>query len=335
MTSQGETAVRLERVAAYRRALQLGLGVMWLLDAALQFQPYMFTSAFPHEVLAPTGPGNPGWVAAPVHWAAHLTAGHVVWLNALFATGQLLIALGLFTRSTVRLALAGSVVWGLSVWWLGEGFGGLLAAAQSPVMGAPGAALLYVVVSVLVWPPRDADRLLNSGTVAVALASPMRRVGAKVVWSVLWLGFAAESVQAANRAPSALHDLVSGMQDGEPGWLRSLDRAAANTLAGHGAGVSIALAVCCVLIAASVWAGDRATRIGLGLSVVLAALIWVVGENLGEIATGEATDPNTGPMLVLLAAAYWPLRRNPVTLPDRDLTQRQLAGVGVQPSAAS
>ena len=25
--------------------------------------------------------------------------------------------------------------------------------------------------------------------------------------------------------------------------------------------------------------------------------------------TGQATDPNTGPLLILLAAAYWPLRR--------------------------
>ena len=62
-------------------------------------------------------------------------------------------------------------------------------------------------------------------------------------------------------------------------------------------------------IALSVFAGSRATRVGLVTAVVLAAVIWVVGENLGEIATGQATDPNTGPLLILLAAAYLPVRQ--------------------------
>ena len=43
--------------------------------------------------------------------------------------------------------------------------------------------------------------------------------------------------------------------------------------------------------------------------MVLALVIWVFGENFGGLLTGQATDPNTGPLLILLAAAYWPLRR--------------------------
>jgi hypothetical protein len=314
----------VDRLAAYRRALQLGLGVMWLLDAALQFQPYMFTKAFPQEILAPVGPGNPGWVAGPVHWSAHLAATHVVGLNALFATVQLLIALGLFTRSTVRLALIGSVLWGLGVWWLGEGLGGLLAAPQSPIMGAPGAALLYAVIAVLLWPRAESASPRQATRVSVATAGPLRGVGARLVWGALWAGFAIESVQAANRTPSALHDLIAGMQEGEPAWLRAIDRNAANALAGHGTGVSIGLAVVCVAIALSVFAGNRVTRVGLVTSGVLAALIWVVAQNLGEIATGQATDPNTGPLLILLAATYWPVReRRPAGAATVDVPQRE------------
>ena len=37
--------------------------------------------------------------------------------------------------------------------------------------------------------------------------------------------------------------------------------------------------------------------------------IWVAGENFGGIFTGQGTDPNTGPMLVMLAIAFWPRRR--------------------------
>ena len=39
----------------------------------------------------------------------------------------------------------------------------------------------------------------------------------------------------------------------------------------------------------------------------MALAIWVIGENFGGILTGQATDPNTGPLLVLVTLAYWPL----------------------------
>ena len=39
--------------------------------------------------------------------------------------------------------------------------------------------------------------------------------------------------------------------------------------------------------------------------------IWVLGENFGGLLTGQATDPNSGLLLILLAAACWPLSRRP------------------------
>jgi uncharacterized membrane protein len=298
----------------WRRGLQLALGVIWLLDAALQYQPYMFTRAFPDQRLAPVGPGNPGWVAHPVHWVAHLTASHVVILDAVFATVQLLIALGLFTRPTVRIALAGSVIWSLGIWWLGEGLGGLLVAPQSPIAGAPGVAPLYAVISILIWPRDDTGRPTADPTASVAFTSPLRRVGSRLVWLALWGGFAVESLQAVNRAPSALHDMIAGMADGEPGWLRAIDRHSANVLAHHGTEISVVLAIVFALIALAIFGDVRVVRVGLVVAAVLAALIWVVGENIGEIATGKATDPNTGLVLILLAATYWPITKPPEPL---------------------
>jgi hypothetical protein len=83
---------------------------VWLLDAVLQFQPYMFTRDFATQTLAPSAAGNPAWAADPVNWAADLVAGHPVLLNSVFATVQLLPALGLFWRRTGRVTLAASVV---------------------------------------------------------------------------------------------------------------------------------------------------------------------------------------------------------------------------------
>ena len=49
----------------------------------------------------------------------------------------------------------------------------------------------------------------------------------------------------------------------------------------------------------------------LVIAAGLGVLFWVA-EGFGGIFTGQGTDPNTGPLLVLLAACYWqsPRRRS-------------------------
>ena len=91
-----------------RRKLQLALGVIWVLDGILQFQPSMFTKSFP-DMLAESAHGNPGVVAGPITWSASLIDHHVVVLNAIFATIQLALGLGIAWRPTLKLALAASV----------------------------------------------------------------------------------------------------------------------------------------------------------------------------------------------------------------------------------
>ena len=137
-----------------RRALQLALAAIWLLDGVLQYQSFMFTKAF-GQMLASTAPGNPAVIASPINWDARLVEHNTVALNAIFATIQLLLALGIAWRPTVRLALGASIPWSLGVWWFGEGLGGVLNGAADPVNGAPGAVILYALLAVLLWP---ADR---------------------------------------------------------------------------------------------------------------------------------------------------------------------------------
>lgn len=93
----------------WRRGLQLALAGLWLLDAVLQYQTFMFSQGFP-RMLAATAAGNPAGVADPVTWSAHLIGTHPGAANAAFATLQLLLALGIAWRPTTRAALAASVV---------------------------------------------------------------------------------------------------------------------------------------------------------------------------------------------------------------------------------
>jgi hypothetical protein len=303
-TEERSVAVRPDA----RRALQLGLAAIWLLDGVLQYQPFMYTKAFAQS-LAAGAAGNPAVIARPITWDATLVEHHLVLLNTVFATIQLLLGIGIAFRPTVRLALAASIAWSLGVWWFGEGLGGVLNGGADPVNGAPGAVILYALLAVLLWP---ADRPGGAGRPAPFIAA--RAVGAhaaRALWLVLWLSFAYFSLLPANRAPQAVNGMIADMNSGEPGWLAAIMRGAASLVAGQGLAVSIALAAAFVLIAVSVYLPRRAVRAAkaaLLLAIVVAVVIWVAAQALGGVLASGATDPNSGPLLVLLALAYWPAR---------------------------
>jgi hypothetical protein len=284
-----------------RRALQLGLAAIWLLDGVLQYQSFMYTKAF-GQMLAATAPGNPSVVARPISWDATLVEHHLVLLNTIFATIQLLLGLGIAFRPTVRIALAASIAWAIGVWWFGEGLGGILDGGASPLNGAPGAVIIYALLAVLLWP---ADRDAPAGFVAA------RAVGAHVaraLWLVLWLSEAYFALTPANRAPQAVSGMIAGMNSGEPGWLSAIERGGASLVANQGLAASVVLAVALTGIAVGVYLPRPFAKATLALAIVVALVIWVVAEGLGGILAGGGTDPNSGPLLALLALAYWPLR---------------------------
>jgi len=129
---------------------------------------------------------------------------------------------------------------------------------------------------------------------------------ARAIWLLLWGSLAYFAVQPANRAPQALTSMISTMSAGEPGWLSSIGQGAATLLAGQGLPASLLLAAALGVVAIGVYLPQPAGRATLLLAMVLATVTWVVGQALGEVLTGTGTDPGTGPLLMLLAAAYWP-----------------------------
>jgi hypothetical protein len=285
-----------------RRVLQLALAAVWLLDAVLQYQSFMFTRAF-GQMLAGTAPGNPAVIASPITWNAHLVEQHGMAVNTAFATIQLVLAVGIAWRPTIRIALGASIAWSLGVWWFGEGLGEVLTGSASPLNGAPGAVIIYALLAVLLWP---ADRAGPPAPFTAARAIGAR--AARALWLVLWASLAYFAVLPGNRTPQGPHDMIAGMADGEPGWLAALDRNAAALVAHQGLAASIALAAVLAVIAIGVYLPAPAVRVILVLAIVVAAVIWIIGEAFGAILAGGATDPNSGLLLALLALAYWPAR---------------------------
>lgn len=298
-----------------RRMLQLGLGLIWLIDAALQFQSFMFTEAFPQQIMAPTAIGVPGVLGESITGMAHFIEPHIAAWNTLFALAQLAIALGIVWKRSVRWALAGSVVWSLGVWWFGEGFGGLFTAA-SPTMGLPGAVLIYALIAILVFPvPAARDAQPADGPLrSVAERSPIGVAAARVIWAAVWIGFAVYQLLPSNRGADSLSGMVSGMGSGEPDWVNRLDVRMSEMYAGHGALISFLFAIACVVIGLSVFARWDNSWV-LVLAVLVGVWIWLA-EDFGGVLTGSGTDVNSGPLIVLLALTYWRPRRVPNTPPD-------------------
>ncbi len=255
-------------------------------------------------------------IADPITWAARIVADNPVATNAAFATIQLLLAVGIACRPTLKAALAASVLWSVAVWWFGEGLGGVLTGAASPFNGAPGAVILYALLAVLLWPRSGSRRspFVAAGAVGIWPA--------RALWLILWGSLAYFSVTTANRSAQGLHALITGMTGGEPGWLTGIDNAFAGLVAHRGLAASIVLAVALALIAIGVLLPAPRQRAAIVLALVISLIIWIVGQDLGGILAGGATDVNSGPLLALVALSYWPLaqRGKPAAIAPEEAT---------------
>jgi hypothetical protein len=295
-----------------RRALQLALGALWVLDAALQAQPYMFSRSFATSTLMGTAAGSPHVLVAGTDVMARMVAAHPVFANELFAGFQLLIGVLILRPRTVKLGLVASATWGLGVWILGESYGQIFAPHTTLFSGSPGAAIVYSLVSVLVWPRADSASDRASGSVgeakpatggSVAEASPLGRQGARAVWIALFALITFESWPLASTA-RYLSTMLRSMGSGEPGWLAGIDDRAASLFAHHGlealATITVLLALCGAAVLTRRW-----RRPAIFVLLGLAATLWLV-QDFGGIATGTATDLNSAPLLALLGLCFWP-----------------------------
>ncbi len=290
-------ADRTTRPAFGRRGLQLALGTLWILDGALQLQPAMLTPRFANEVLVPAAAGQPGWVAGPMLHAARLIGAHAVAADLVFALVQLAIGAGLLLPRTVRPALVASVAWAAGIWVVGEGLGGIAGGTASFLTGAPGAALLYGLLAVAAWP---GVRLAPPSGWADRLVAPRWFPRA---WALLWVALGASALLPANRSAARVADQLATVAGAAPGRLDRVDQVAGE-LVRHAGGAAVALLV---LVPVAVGLGGlgqgRVRRLAAGTGIVLAVVTWVVGQSVGQLFSGIATDPNTAPLLVLACLA--------------------------------
>lgn len=290
------------RLRITARGIQIALGVIWLLVGLLQFQSFMYTHGLVSEVFAPAAAKQWSIVGGPMK-AVDSFYGHDLTLwNTLAAEIQCAIGLGLIlSRRTVKPALIVSFGWALVVWWLGEGFGGLTSnTLPSPLMGAPGAVILYAIIGLLVYPTSKQEGR------SPADLGPLGDRGGLYAWSGLWVLSAGLWLANVNRAKGATHEMVMGMAEASPHWLARFQSSVGGHTQGHGTTIAVVLAIVSLAIAVGVWTRLRWPALAAGIVVSLA--YWVLGQSLGgPFWVGNATDVNAGPLFVLLAVALFPV----------------------------
>jgi hypothetical protein len=291
-------------------ALRRALGALWLADALVKILiPFGDRAAdqwYEQIMTAETGPpGMHRFLALE----ANLFAAHpfLWWLPA---GVELCIGVWLVARPASRRALSVSVGWALVVWMAGEGAGGLLSGVSSVLTGYPGAALLYAIAAAILFPRRQPRE-----EAAVAAEAGVMGQWSRVTWLTLWIG-AAFFTALPQIGEGGLIFMLSTGEAEAPGPLRSMDASELGWLTvGHTAIVGIAVAVACLAVGFGVFLGvgfgtflAALPRLFLSLGALIALAGWVAVENLGGILTGSTTDVGTGPVLILLTLAFWPVR---------------------------
>ncbi|HUB93004.1 MAG TPA: hypothetical protein VMB52_00705 [Verrucomicrobiae bacterium] len=314
-----------------KHGVQIALGILWLLDGALQLQHQMFTSNFATQVIAPAAQGQPLFVSGPIHFGIHLFLLHPAIFNALFALTQLGLGILILWWRTRKLGLLLSIPWCLIVWVFGEGYGGIFSGHTLLLMGAPGAVSLYAILALAVIPSKRREKEQQA---AFWLA---------LIWLVLWVGGGVYQLLPGQESTSDISAMITGNVQGAPGWLAAVDSHVAKGITDLGRvnssttstpsqldatmdmtspqmmhmtnepytpkqGASgyvfvLVFAMLQVCIGLGVLFSGPWRKLAIWLGVLLSLVFWVVGQSLGAYFTGLATDPSSGPLFIMLGLA--------------------------------
>ena len=193
-----------------------------MLDAALQFQPFMFGQGFVEHLHPGQRPGQPFVIGDLITHVGHFLAPDIAVWNTLFALIQLAIGVGLLFRRTVRPALA-SPSSGSSA----SGSSARAWACCSPVRpprspARPGSVLIYGLLGLMAWPrPRPAAaversdrprrrRLLGRRPGHRRIVTPL------AVWAGYWSLAAVLFLLPDNRTSTSMQSAIAGMAEASP-----------------------------------------------------------------------------------------------------------------------
>ncbi|MDA8192925.1 MAG: hypothetical protein M0Z53_02840 [Thermaerobacter sp.] len=297
MTPSAPTPIRPAR----RARLAKGLAALWLLDALLKLQPSMFTPELIVNVLGPSAADNqPQWLYRLIIQSATRWYHLLPWSAIGIVAIEGFIAWAAWRGPAHRWGRRGlwfSLAWGLVVWTVAEGLGGLLTGSPSLMNGSPGSIPFYMAGTLLlllpdhVWQnPAFFVRLRQGLGVFFVLAALAQALPG--FWTPVGLGGVFGDVTMNGSEPVVMQQLINALV----------------ILAMH---APVLLNGIFVTITAAIGIALLRGRLGplfiYGTALWL-LFIWVAPQALGGLLTGSGTDPGTEFPLALLISLVLPPR---------------------------
>jgi hypothetical protein len=295
-----------------RKTLQRILGLLWLIDGLLQFQPQMFTMNMVNGIMKPMLAGQPGLFAPSLQFIVTQTTLHLTAVNLLIAIVQVCLGLGflLLPDRWVKELVIASIVWALIVWYGGEGMSMLFTGTASILTGAPGAVLLYPLLGFAIY-PRKKSATDSQGTARKAGDDGLlSRKYLRYVLAGFWIFGALLQLQPNWWQPGQISQTISSYI-GMGGLNNVLVDPILKQLSTATANIEIPLNIALIVVFLALGIGlavvkQERLRPFLIASIVVSLVFWYLSEAFGGILTGMATDFNSGLLVVVMALACWP-----------------------------
>ncbi len=258
----------------------------------------MLTGDFARQIILPSAANQPGFVGDPIRFAANIILIHPALFDICFAFTQIGLGLLILNKKTVKIGLICSIIWGLFVWYFGEGLGGIFGSQSMLIMGAPGAALLYVLLAAGVMVPSQKDE-------AESDTSNHPSIYLSFVWTLIWMGGGLLLLRSSHGKPGMIAAMLRSAAQGAPGWLAGLDIHLANWFSATGGLALITFLFLYLMIGFLGFLSAWWRAIGISLGIFTALAFWVIGQHFGGLYSGLSTDPNTALLIALLGVAVF------------------------------
>lgn len=276
-----------EDLSFHQQVIAKTLGFLWVVDAALQTQPRMFTKEFVEGVIQPNLINQPPLLSSIINFGISLFNFSPFFANTGAFLIQFIIGIMIYfpTKKLIfRAGLILSIMWGLGIWIFGEGLGNLLTGAASFYTGAPGSVLIYIIVAILLLIPS----FISVRRFAL-VAGLVFLIGGLLQFQPTF--FSADGIKS-------LFILTSS----DPiGWVSYPATLLSNTLSSYPTASNIFLALLPLILGIIlIFKPSKTVAI---VSIIFLIAVWWINQDLGGVLTfysGISTDPNSAPITILL-----------------------------------
>jgi len=311
MVKENKSNIRINK-----RSIHIFLAIFWLIDGLMQLKSIMFTANFANKVIAPNAMSQPLIISEPIHLAVRLFLLNPELFNILIVLTQLSIAVLIFWKRSTNIGLWLSIFWGLIVWFIGEGLGGIFSGQASFLIGSPGAAIIYVILAIVSLEKTNNNEQKN-------LAIPFWLT---YVWVVMWLGAALFQLIPGQNDISSMVAMLNNSAYSSPKWLAIIDMHVSHILTSIG-GKSVVhssamymsslnglakshqdggywliliIGLIELFVGIGIFFNSNIRKVAIYIGIVFSLLIWIIVQSAGGYDYSLATDLNTAPLVIFM-----------------------------------